>query len=38
MLLAYTKMDQVDEILASDLTDDPYVQPALVALLPGPVR
>jgi glutamate dehydrogenase len=34
VLLSHTKMDQVEEVLASDLPDDPYVQPALVAYFP----
>ena len=34
VLLSYTKMDQVEEILASDLPDDPYVRPALVGYFP----
>ncbi len=35
VLLSYTKMDQVEEILASGLTEDPYVQPALAGYFPA---
>ena len=35
VLLAYTKTTNVAEVLASDLPDDPYLQPELVALLPA---
>jgi glutamate dehydrogenase len=34
VLLSYTKMDQVEAILASDLPDDPYALPALVSYFP----
>jgi glutamate dehydrogenase len=34
VLLSYSKMDLVDEILASDLPDDAAVQPALVGYFP----
>ena len=34
VLLSYTKMDLVEEILASDLPDDPFVRPALLAYFP----
>ena len=34
MLLAYTKTTNVAEVLASDLPEDPYLLPELVAYFP----
>src|SRR5262249_60750134 len=38
VLLSYTKLDEVDEILGSDVPEDPYVQPELVRYFPSTVR
>jgi glutamate dehydrogenase len=38
VLLAYSKMELFDELLASDLVDDPYVAQALVDYFPTPLQ
>lgn len=38
VLLAYSKMELYDELLASDLVDDPYVAEALVSYFPTPLQ
>ncbi len=38
MLLAWTKIVLADELLASDLPDDPYLDLDLRAYFPKPVR
>src|SRR5262249_15524945 len=38
VLLSYTKLDEVDEILGSDVPEDPYVQPELVRYFPSTLR
>ena len=38
MLLAWTKIVLAEELVASDLPDDPYLQLDLMAYFPGPVR
>ncbi|MCA3020353.1 MAG: NAD-glutamate dehydrogenase, partial [Rhodocyclaceae bacterium] len=38
VLLAYSKMELFDELLASDLVDDPYVSRALVCYFPTPLQ
>ncbi len=38
VLLSYTKLDQLDEILASDVPEDSYVQPELVRYFPSTLR
>jgi glutamate dehydrogenase len=38
VLLAYSKMELYDELLASDLVDDPYVAQALVTYFPTPLQ
>ena len=38
VLLAYSKMELYDELLASDLVDDPYVSAALVGYFPEPLQ
>ena len=35
VLLAYNKMELYDQVLASDVPEDPYIATTLVALLPG---
>jgi glutamate dehydrogenase len=38
VLLAYSKMELYDELLASDLVDDPYVAQALITYFPTPLQ
>src|SRR5262249_28348591 len=38
VLLSYAKIELVDAVLAADLVDDRFVQPALAAYFPGPLR
>jgi glutamate dehydrogenase len=38
VLLSYTKLDEVDEILASDVAEDPYVQAELIRYFPSRLR
>ncbi len=38
VLLAYTKLDLEQELVASDLPDDPYVEPALMSYFPSVLR
>jgi glutamate dehydrogenase len=38
VLLSYTKLDQLEEVLASNLPEDPYVQPELVRYFPPMLR
>jgi glutamate dehydrogenase len=38
VLLAYSKMELFDDLLASDLVDDPYVAQALVSYFPTPLQ
>ncbi len=38
VLLAYSKMELFDELLVSDLVDDPYVAEALISYFPTPLQ
>jgi glutamate dehydrogenase len=38
VLLSYAKIELVDAVLASDVADDPFVQPALAAYFPTALR
>ncbi len=38
VLLAYSKIELYDEVLASDVPEDPYIRTALERYFPGPLR